>query len=137
MLRKYFLLIPLLSTPLFADGDKTHLALGEVFKGSPFIYTILGTLSLLAFVVWLYSFLTLKLSQVMPQSFLIDVKKEIENRKFEQALRICEREHHFTASIVASGIASRKHGHHVMMGSDASGRKTVWRLSLATYLSFK
>lgn len=113
----------------------SHLDLREVLSGSPVIYTVLMLMSLFSFVVWLYSFFTLKMSHLMPSVFLKKVREQLIDKRYDAARITCEQAHHITASIIASGIAARKHGHHVMMEAmQAEGKRsgvTLWqRISL-------
>ncbi len=100
---------------LLAAEDMTRLDLYQLFKASPFIYTILLVLSLFAFVVWCYSFLTLRDSLMMPQSFIKNIRNLLLKENYDAALVSCETATHFTASILASGLSARKHGHQVIM----------------------
>ncbi len=129
------------SSALFAEEEiyksleKSNLDLVEVFYGSPIIYSILLVLSLIALVIWLYSILTLQLSQMMPSSFLKQLRQDLSERHYEKALEMCQNAHHFTATIVASGISSRVHGHQVVMEAmQAEGKRcgvSMWqRISL-------
>lgn len=95
--------------------ETIHLDLVQVFRASPIIYTILLFLSLFAFVIWLYSLLTLKSSQIMPEPFIQKIREQLMEKRYEAALLTCQNAHHFAALILTSGISSRKHGHQVMM----------------------
>mgnify|MGYP000560200597 CR=1 FL=1 len=113
----------------------SSLDLRSVFQGSPIIYTILIILSIMAFVVWLYSVLTLKLSEMMPASFINQVREQLAEKRFEAALMTCQQEKNFASHVIACGIASSKHGPQVMMKAmQAEGQRcgnSLWqRLSL-------
>ncbi|MFZ0564778.1 MAG: MotA/TolQ/ExbB proton channel family protein [Chlamydiales bacterium] len=106
----------IVSTHRFLAAESaTYLDLFQVFKASPFIYSILLILSLFAFVVWLYSFLTMRDSLMIPQSFLKEIRQLLLKKDYESALFNCQGAHHFTANILASGILAREHGHQVIM----------------------
>lgn len=97
-------------------GDATtRLDLIEVFKAAPLIYSILFILSLFTFVVWLYSFLTVRPSVVVPNDFIQEIRSLLVEKKIERALDLCQRSSHFTANILASGMLARTHGHQVMV----------------------
>jgi len=120
--------------PFFAD-ELTKLDIAEVFKASPFIYIILLSLSLFSFVVWVYSLLTLRPSQVIPAEFLKEIHSLLLEKKYEAALSNCQKKSHLTAAVLASGISSREHGHQVIMEAmQTEGRRcgvALWqRISL-------
>ena len=64
-MKKIILSFVTLFTPIFilaTDDTKTMLDLGKVFQGSPIIYSALLLMSICSFVLWLYTLLTLRLS---------------------------------------------------------------------------
>ena len=129
-----FTLSLLASAPLIAQ-ESTKLDLGAVFSSCPIIYTVMIVLSLFSFVVWLYSFVTLRVTNMMPAYFLRSMKEELQKKEYEKAFAQCQDENHFTASIMASAIASRNHGHQVMVEAmQTEGKRcgvSLWqRLSL-------
>lgn len=134
-MKKIFIITTLLlSTPLVAE-EVTKLDLGAVYRASPIIYTVMIGLSFFSFVVWFYSFMTLRVSSMMPSLFLMKVRDELKNKKYESAYSYCVGEKHYTASILASAIASRNHGHQVMVEAmQAEGKRcgvALWqRISL-------
>jgi biopolymer transport protein ExbB len=117
------------------SATTSSLDLVKVFNGSPIIYSILIALSCLSLVLWLYSLITLRLSDMMPKDFMVKVKEEIIDKRFEAALKTCTEEKNFAASIVASGITARHQGPQIIMDSMHSEGKrsasTLWqRISL-------
>ncbi len=120
--------------PIFAD-ETAHLDLLEVFRAAPFIYLILFTLSLFAFVVWLYSFLTVRQSLMVPADFLKQIRGLLLEKRYDAALDACQKARHFSGSILACGIMARAHGHQVMVEAmQTEGKRcgvTLWqRISL-------
>lgn len=119
----------------FFAAEPPRLDLLEVFHAAPFIYLILILLSLFSFSVWLYSLSTLKLAKMMPPSFIRRVRKRLAEGEYEEALSFCKGYSHCTASILASGLQSRLHGHQVMVEAMQSEGKrfgvSLWqRISL-------
>ncbi len=88
----------------------------EVFKASPIIYSVLLLLSLTSFIIWLYSLLTLKMSDMMPIDFRRHVQHLLKEKNFEAVLTTCKKQDCFSAPIIASAISARKHGPQVIMG---------------------
>lgn len=124
-----------------AQSKTGTLDLMKVYHSAPWIYLSLILLSLASFVIWLYSLLTLKLSDMMPADFLNQIKTFISEKRYEAALNACKQEHNFSASIVASGIAVRKHGPQMMMGAmqlegKRSGNRLSQRISFLNEVAF-
>ena len=118
------------SAPKVAPHEGT-LDLLKVFQSCPIIYSTLLLLSIAAFIIWSYSLLTLKSSEMMPKNFLNQLRELLAERRFETALSICQQDHSFSASIVACAIAARKHGPQMMMDSMKSEGKrrgsSIWQ----------
>ncbi len=120
--------------PILAE-ETTHLDLLQVFKAAPFIYIILFTLSLFAFVVWLYSVLTLRPSLMVPMNFLKQIRGLLLEKRYDAALDACQKARNFSGSILACGIMAREHGHQTMVEAmQTEGKRcgvTLWqRISL-------
>lgn len=101
---------------LLADFQ-THLDLKEVFGASPVIYSILLALSLFSFVLWSYALLTLSLPRLIPAAFAEQMRGHLLAKRYDTAYEVCQNAKHTFASILASGIAARKHGYPVMLES--------------------
>ncbi len=118
-----------------SQPEVSHFELGKVFQASPVIYSILLALSIGALSLWAYSLLTLRLDDMMPREFTHSVRQLIAEKQFESALALCHENDNFCSSILASGIAARKHGPQVMLGVvQSEGRRranSLWqRISL-------
>ena len=122
----------------FADSSTSTspvLDLSKVFNGSPIIYSTLLIMSIFSFVLWLYSLLTLRISDMMPQPFLSQIRQQIAEKSFESALETCQQDNNFASEIISSGISARRHGPQVIMDAiQAEGRRLglgLWqRISL-------
>lgn len=110
---------------------KTNLDLIKIFKGAPIIYSALIMLSILAFIIWLYSFFTLKLSDMMPSRFIHQIRSQLSEKRFDAALITCQQDHNFSSNVIACGIAARRHGPQVMMEAmQAEGKRcsnSLWQ----------
>lgn len=129
-----FLALLLLASPLSAS-EASHLNLKEIFWASPTIYSVLLALSCISFAIWVYSLVTLKYSQMMPPLFLKAVREQLLDKRYDAALVTCQTSGNISASILASGIAARRHGHQVVIEAmQAEGRRcgiALWqRISL-------
>lgn len=98
-----------------SQAANNRLDLVKVFKGAPFIYTVQFAMSLFSLVLWLYSMMTLKLSDMMPMAFISQLREQLAEKRFESALISCQKEGTFAANIIASGLAARRHGSQVMI----------------------
>lgn len=113
----------------------THLDLAEVFRAAPIIYSLLLLLSFFAFVVWLYSFLTVRDKLMVPADFLKQVRGQLLEKRYSAALSTCQKARNFSGSVIATGILAREHGHQVMVEAmQTEGKRcgvTLWqRISL-------
>ena len=115
---------------LFAAGEQAAEKAGtfdlvKVFQSCPIIYTLLLIMSIAAFVIWFYSLLTLRLSDMMPREFINQIRTLLTEKRFEAALGLCEQDKNFSSHIIACGIAARKHGPQVMIDSmQSEGRRS-------------
>lgn len=136
-MKKLLLTLFLLPSALFAQEIqqpnilKSNLDLMKVFKGAPIIYSVLILLSVIAFVTWLYSFFTLKLSDMMPSNFIHQIRSQLTDGRFDAALMTCQQDPNFSSNVIACGIAARKHGPQVMMEAmQAEGKRcsnSLWQ----------
>ncbi len=117
-----------------------YLDLIKVFKSCPIIYTLLILMSLASMTIWTYSMITLRLSNMMPNDFIAQLRKLFLEKQYDTALSACEQQNSFAASLLSTALLSRKHGPQVMMESIKSeGRRaanSLWqRLSLLNEIS--
>ncbi len=107
----------------------------QVFAGSPTIYSTLLFLSIASLGLGLYSLLSLRSSQLVPQTPLTEVKNLILAGEYEAAKAVCEKRSDILFKMVQSGLAVREWGPNVVLdtmkteGKRASG--SFWqRLAL-------
>ena len=125
-------------TPLLATAQEMNvnsLDLHRVFGASPIIYSLLLAMSIASLSIWLYSLLTLRERDMMPQEFTLQIRELLSEKRFDTALAACHENRNLCSSVLASGIAARRHGPQVMMDVvEAEGRRqgqTLWqRISL-------
>ena len=111
------------------------LDLTKVFRSAPVVYSILLGLSLASFILWLYSLMTLRFSDMMPREFVEQLREQLGDRQFEAALLTCRQDDNFVSPIIASGISHRIHGSQVIIEAIQNEGKrcgtTLWqRISL-------
>ncbi len=131
-MKKRIFTLCLLSIPvtLFAE-EASKLDLAKAFQGSPIIYSVLILLSILSFVICFYSLFTLKVSGLMPSTFVHQIREQLLEKRFDAALMTCQQEVNFSSNVIACGIASRRHGPQVMMEAmQAEGKRcgnSLWQ----------
>lgn len=107
----------------------------KVFQSCPWIYSVLLLLSIASLAIWIYSMLTVRTSEMMPQEFLQTIKELLSEKRYEAALNLCEEHPNFTSPIIASALQHRQYGRQAMVNAmQAEGRRkgmTLWqRISL-------
>jgi biopolymer transport protein ExbB len=100
---------------IFLASEPTKLNLYEVFRASPVIYALLLGMSLFAFVIWCYSFFTIRQATIIPKGFTQHMRGLLSDRQYDAALVSCQKAAHFTGNVLAAALVSRDHGHQVMM----------------------
>lgn len=87
----------------------------KIFHGCPVIYISLFFMSFASLIIWLYSMMTLRLSSMMPDSFMLEIRKLLKDQRFDAALAKCRQTNNFIAGIISAGVMVRKHGPQVMI----------------------
>lgn len=131
-------LIPLiLFNPLLAwtDAPPQLIEFQKVFSSSPLIYSILILMSVFSMTLWLYTLATFRTKEIMPVSFVEELRKHLENKEWDRAQNCCSKYPNLLASIVTAGLATRDLGAQVMIDAMKTEGKRVatpfWqRLSL-------
>jgi len=88
--------------------------LGAVFSGSPTIYSLLAFLSIGSFCVWLYTFLSLRSSIMLPGEDLKLIREKIVGGNYDEAVNLCKMHSSILFKMVGTAVASRSHGRSVM-----------------------
>jgi biopolymer transport protein ExbB len=116
--------------PLAADiqradpAPKTQvLDLKKVFADAPLIYSLLLVMSMSSVVLWLYTLATFRAKEIMPKSFVDELRLHLKGQEYDKALAYCQGRPNLLASIVAAGLATRKHGPQVMIDAMKSEGK--------------
>ena len=123
------------ATSAASPSSASTLDLWEVFYSCPIIYSILLIMSLAATAIWIYSILTLRQNDLMPSTFIEQIRKLLLGKHFEEAQNVCRQENSMAASIIGNGISVRHHGPQLVMEAmQLEGKRkgnTLWqRISL-------
>lgn len=111
------------------------LDLKKIFSSAPLIYSLLILMSLASMVIWLYSLATFRSKELMPSPFRTDLRALLEKAQYDEAKLFCEKQGNILASLLSTGLTTRKLGPQVMIDSMKSEGKRAsapfWqRLSL-------
>lgn len=87
----------------------------QVFSGAPIIYTLLLVMSVGAIFIWLYNFLILRDAASLPETLVKHVRNKLTSNSYEEALVLCLQNDNVFCKMLASGIATRAHGLHIML----------------------
>ena len=105
--------------------------LGELFLTSPWINSAILLLSLIALGIFAFVLMNLNFSAFAPARFVDDVTKLILNRRFDQAINLCQNHPNiFSSGIIQRVIENRDKDHGVLIDIlSAEGRRRgeqVW-----------
>jgi biopolymer transport protein ExbB len=117
------------------DASEAYFDIVKVFQSCPLIYSLLIVLSVTSLSIWLYSMITLRVSEMMPKEFVNKLNNLFSEKKYDNALALCKSEHNYISTILAAGISARKHGAQFMIEAmNAEGKRlglALWqRISL-------
>jgi biopolymer transport protein ExbB len=112
-------------TESISKGKLQNFDLKKVYGSSPVIYSILLIMSTGALAVWLYTQATFRLKEIMPETFLIELRRQLAEKKFDDAHKLCTMQPNLLASIMSVGLSTRKFGAQVMTDAMKSEGKRV------------
>lgn len=106
-----------------------------VFSSAPLIYSLLATMSIASMGIWLYSLITFRTKDIMPEGFRRELKALLEKERFDQAQELCQKRENILSSLMKTGLTTRQLGPQVMIDAMKSEGKRAatafWqRLSL-------
>lgn len=88
----------------------TQISLQQVFSSSPFIYSILLSMSFIAITLCLYVILRLKEQNKECNQFAEQVRAKFLADSPEEVRKLCEKHNNWLSKMVSSGLSSKKHG---------------------------
>lgn len=89
--------------------------LGQVFSGSPTIYTVLFLLSAASVGIWSYALLSLRNSEMLPKEQFETLKNQLSARSYETALATCKNNPTLLFGMVKTAILHRHQGSATML----------------------
>lgn len=98
----------------FATPAGIQISLSQAFGASPLIYGALLLLSLSAITIWLYSMSRLKYQSTVSASFKAEIQSKLQERRFQEALSLCQGKQSLLTQIIASALVSHKYGYPFM-----------------------
>lgn len=103
----------------------------QAFAGAPLIYMILFGMSTFALCLWFYCLSSLRNSTKVSRSLVDNLRSQVTNHNFDEALGVCRQEKTLFCHLVAAGIQSRRYGFPVMVETmKAEGKRvtaTFWQ----------
>lgn len=111
------------------------LDLKSVFSSAPIIYSLLSLMSIASMGIWLYSLITFRAKDIMPEEFRGELKMLLQAEQYDQAYELCASKENILSSLVKTGLTTRNFGPQVMIDAMKSEGKRAstafWqRLSL-------
>lgn len=109
--------------------------LKSVFSASPIIYSLLAMMSIASMGIWLYSLITFRAKDIMPEGFRKELRRLLEQEQYDQAHKLCEAKENILSTLMKTGLITRPLGPQVMIDAMKSEGKRAatafWqRLSL-------
>ena len=88
----------------------SSLNLKEVFMASPLIYSVLILMSIISFVILLFTLFTFRTKDLLSKKTLQDLEEYLKKESYEDALSYCRGKKNLISTMIAAGISTRKHG---------------------------
>jgi biopolymer transport protein ExbB len=105
--------------------------LQSIFYSAPVIYTLLMMMSIASLGVWLYSLITFRKKDIMPENFRRELKELLQSENFDEAHSLCLSKENILSSLIRTGLVTRNLGSQVMIDSIKSEGKrsatTIWQ----------
>ena len=107
----------------------------SIFGSAPLIYSLLGLMSIASMSIWLYSLISFRSKDIMPEDFRRELKRLLQEEQYEKAHELCLGRENVLSCLMKTGLSTRKLGSQVMFDAMKSEGKraatTFWqRLSL-------
>ena len=97
----------------------------QVFSSAPWIYALLGLLSMGAVMIGLYTILTARASTLMPLHYRKAIQRCISRGDYDQALALCIEKPSLFSKMIAAGIRSKGLGHQATLDAiKAEGKRS-------------
>jgi biopolymer transport protein ExbB len=106
-------------------GSLQNFDIKKVYLSSPVIYSILLLMSTSALAIWLYTQATFRMKEIVPETFLNELKKQLGEKKYNDALAFCRAKPNLLGSIISVGLSTRHLGSQVMTDAMKSEGKRV------------
>ncbi len=105
------------------------ITLWQFIQAGGWAMLVLGLLSVFAFAIIFYDFMTIKAEQLVPPEFSEDLIRKLEGHHLQEARSMCEKRSSIMASIALTGLDRRAKGRVVMREAmENTARKEIGRL---------
>ncbi len=106
-------ILPLIATKDFADNVQglfsSHYE-AFWFHSAHVIYVMLLLFGSCSLFLWAYVYISLRFSEMMPEEFVTELRRLLEEKRYEKALKNCKKDPSLSAKILEKGIEARKQG---------------------------
>lgn len=99
------------------------LDLKSVFSSAPVIYTLLAFLSVASMVIWLYSLITFRSKDIMPENFRNELRALLLAEQYDQANQLCSLKQNLLSTLIKTGLTTKDFGPQVMIDAMKSEGK--------------
>lgn len=107
--------VALFSDSLATDSPAQLVELKKICASSPFIYAALSLMSIASMAIWLYTLATFRSKDIMPESFLKELRAHLESENLDLAFQTCSGQPNLLSHIVKAGLTTRGLGASVMI----------------------
>lgn len=97
----------------------------KVFASSPLIYSFLTFMSVLSLAIWIYSLITIRKSEIAPDTQIQEMTDALEKSNYSLAKELCSKKKTLMSALMAVGLNTRNMGPQVMVDSMKSEGKRL------------
>lgn len=101
----------------------------QVFSSAPWIYALLGLLSMGAVMTGLYTVLMVRTAHLMPAHYRKAIERCLDKGEYESALTLCQEKPTLFSKMIAAGIQNKGLGHQATLDAiKAEGKRSTTSL---------
>lgn len=120
---------------MFLAAAQQSLDIQTIFSSAPIIYTLLALMSIASMGIWLYSLISFRPKDILPEHFRTSLRALLEAENYEKADQLCRGKNNMLSQLIKTGLMTRSLGPQVMIDAiKTEGKRAstpLWqRLSL-------
>ncbi len=117
------------TAPIFGDtiteSTQTLIDFKKVFFSSPLIYSMLSLMSISSLAIWIYSLITIRNKEIIPQTFCLEIKSLLSAKDYSTAKQLCQKNKNLFASLMNVGLTTKDLGANIMIDAMKSEGKRM------------